>query len=152
VGQSLARYVTVFSFQKWFPLRLAHQPPAVAITDLQHTDVTLPHYNSQAWTHVRGAAATIDRDLGFIGRHLFHGIAETHVLHHYVSVIPFYNADKVSEAIIPVMGRHYRSNTKGRPVGFVKALYTNFRECQWVEPTEGIGEDMQHVIFLSEQE
>lgn len=45
------------------------------------------------------------------------------------------------------MGRHYRSNTKGGPVGFVKALYTNFRECQWVEPTEGVGEDMQHVLF-----
>ncbi|KAF2801005.1 oleate delta-12 desaturase [Melanomma pulvis-pyrius CBS 109.77] len=119
----------------------------VAITYLQHTDATLPHYDSKSWTSIRGAAATIDRDLGFVGRHIFHGIAEMHVLHHYVSVIPFYHAGKASEAIIPVMGPHYRSNTKGGPIGFVKALWTNFRLCQWVEPSEGVGEDMQHVLF-----
>ncbi|KAG5960857.1 Oleate hydroxylase fah12 [Claviceps cyperi] len=114
----------------------------VAITFLQHTDPTLPHYTAEEWNYVRGAAATIDREMGFIGRHLLHGIIETHVLHHYVSSIPFYNADEASEAIKPVMGKHYRSETKDGPVGFIRALWKTARWCQWVEPSaeaEGAG-------------
>ncbi|KAF2174240.1 hypothetical protein M409DRAFT_35333 [Zasmidium cellare ATCC 36951] len=120
----------------------------VAITFLQHTDPTLPHYQSSSWTFIRGAAAMIDRDFGFIGRHLFHGIIETHVLHHYVSTIPFYNADKATEAIKPVLGRHYRSDVAGGPVGFVKSLYRNVRVCQWVEHTEGAVGDGRNVLFF----
>ncbi|KAF6844606.1 fatty acid desaturase [Colletotrichum musicola] len=114
----------------------------VAITFLQHTDPTLPHYTGEQWNFVRGAAATIDREMGFIGRHLLHGIVETHVLHHYVSTIPFYNADEASDAIRPVMGKHYRADVKDGPIGFIKALYKSARMCQWVEPSaqaEGAG-------------
>ncbi|KAF6838346.1 fatty acid desaturase [Colletotrichum plurivorum] len=114
----------------------------VAITFLQHTDPTLPHYTGEQWNFVRGAAATIDREMGFIGRHLLHGIIETHVLHHYVSTIPFYNADEASDAIRPVMGKHYRADVKDGPIGFIKALYKSARMCQWVEPSaqaEGAG-------------
>ena len=60
----------------------------VAITYLQHTDPSLPHYTGASWNYVRGAAATIDREFGFIGRQLLHGIIETHVLHHYVQHHP----------------------------------------------------------------
>ncbi|KAK2606418.1 Oleate hydroxylase fah12 [Conoideocrella luteorostrata] len=123
----------------------------VAITFLQHTDPTLPHYTAEEWNYVRGAAATIDREMGFIGRHLLHGIIETHVLHHYVSSIPFYNADEASEAIKPVMGKHYRSDTKDGPVGFIHALWQSARWCQWVEPSadaEGAGKG---VLFFRNQ-
>lgn len=113
----------------------------VAITFLQHTDPSLPHYDGTSWNFVRGAASTIDREFGFIGRQLFHGIIETHVLHHYVSMIPFYHADEATEAIKPVMGRHYRSNTEGGPIGFLKSLWTTARWCQWVEPSkDAVGE------------
>lgn len=87
------------------------------------------------WNFVRGAAATVDRDMGFIGRHLFHGIIETHVLHHYVSTIPFYNADEATEAIKPVMGIHYKHDTEGGAIGFIRALWRSSRMCQWVEPS-----------------
>ena len=73
--------------------------------------------------------------MGFIGRHLLHGIAETHVLHHYISTIPFYNADEASAAIRPIMGKHYKSDTKDGPVGFMRALWRSCRMCQWVEPS-----------------
>jgi len=106
----------------------------VAITFLQHTDPTLPHYEAKSWNFVRGAAATIDREFGFIGRQLFHGIIETHVLHHYVSTIPFYHADEATEAIKPVMGKHYRSNTEGGPIGFMKSLWHSAKWCGFVEP------------------
>ncbi|KAI9845622.1 MAG: Oleate hydroxylase fah12 [Sclerophora amabilis] len=119
----------------------------VAITYLQHTDPSLPHYEAQSWNFARGAAATIDREFGFIGRHLFHGIIETHVLHHYVSTIPFYNADEASEAIKPVMGIHYRADTRDGPLGFLKSLWTSSRWCQWVEPNEDAVGEGKGVLF-----
>lgn len=120
----------------------------VAITFLQHTDPTLPHYEGHAWTFARGAAATIDREFGFVGRHLLHGIIETHVLHHYISTIPFYHADEATEAIKPVMGQHYRSDTRDGPIGFLKALWTSARWCQWVEPSEGAKGEGKGVLFF----
>ncbi|KAL9100626.1 MAG: hypothetical protein Q9187_009343, partial [Circinaria calcarea] len=95
----------------------------VAIAYLQHTDPSLPHYTPKAWTFTRGAAATIDRDFGFIGRHLFHSVIETHVLHHYVSTIPFYHAAEATEAIKGVMGECYRSDTEGGMLGWLAALW-----------------------------
>ncbi|EGS24093.1 uncharacterized protein CTHT_0000240 [Thermochaetoides thermophila DSM 1495] len=120
----------------------------VAITYLQHTDPSLPHYTEEEWNFVRGAAATIDREFGFIGRHLFHGIIETHVLHHYVSTIPFYNADEATEAIKKVMGRHYRSDTREGPIGFIKAMWRAARWCQWVEPSEGAEGPAKGILFF----
>lgn len=120
----------------------------VAITFLQHTDPTLPHYTPQSWTYVRGAAATIDREFGFIGRQLLHGIIETHVLHHYVSTIPFYNADEATEAIKRVMGRHYRADTKNGSLGFLQAMWRSARWCQWVEPSEGAQGEGKGVLFF----
>lgn len=120
----------------------------VAITFLQHTDPSLPHYTADTWDFVRGAAATIDREFGFIGRSLLHGIIETHVLHHYVSTIPFYNADEATEAIKKVMGKHYRSDTKGGPAGFIGAMYRSARMCQWVEPSEGATDAGKGVLFF----
>ena len=48
----------------------------VMITYLQHTDPALPHYRAGTWNFQRGAAATMDRDFGFIGQHLLHDIIE----------------------------------------------------------------------------
>lgn len=120
----------------------------VTITFLQHTDPSLPHYTPEAWSFARGAAATIDREFGFIGRTLMHGIVETHVLHHYVSTIPFYHADEASEAIKPIMGRHYRSDTEGGALGFLKSMWTSARWCQWVEPSEGAEGEGKGVLFF----
>ncbi|MCJ1357586.1 MAG: Oleate hydroxylase fah12 [Icmadophila ericetorum] len=120
----------------------------VAITFLQHTDPSLPHYEPEAWNFVRGAAATIDREFGFIGRQLLHGIIETHVLHHYVSTIPFYHADEATEAIKPIMGQHYRADVRGGSIGFMKSLYRSARWCQWVEPSEGTTGEAKGVLFF----
>jgi len=120
----------------------------VAITFLQHTDPSLPHYEPEAWNFARGAAATIDREFGFIGRHLMHGIVETHVLHHLISVIPFYHADEASDAIKSVMGQHYRADVQGGSIGFLKALWRNSRMCNWVEPSEGTTGIESHVHFF----
>ena len=120
----------------------------MAITFLQHTDPSLPHYVSSTWTFARGAATTIDREFGFVGRHLFHGIIETHVLHHFVSTIPFYRADEASEAIKPVMGKHYRADVEGGAVGFLKSLWKSARMCHWVEASEGAQGEGKGVLFF----
>lgn len=120
----------------------------VAITFLQHTDPSLPHYTGESWNYVRGAAATIDREFGFIGRQLLHGIIETHVLHHYVSTIPFYHADEATEAIKPIMGRHYRADVEGGSLGFIQSLWKSARWCNWVEPNEGATGEAAGVMFF----
>lgn len=100
----------------------------VFVTFLQHTDPSMPHYTEKEWTFARGAAATIDRDYGFVGQHIFHDIIETHVLHHYVSRIPFYNAREATAAIREVMGEHYRYEGEN----MWKSLWKVVRMCQFV--------------------
>jgi len=79
----------------------------------------------------------MDREFGFIGHYFLHDIIETHVLHHTVPTIPFYNAREATEAIKVVMGEHYRSDTKGGAIGFLKSLWQSTTWCHWVEPCEG---------------
>ncbi|KAM3065597.1 hypothetical protein ACMFMG_011307 [Clarireedia jacksonii] len=107
----------------------------VLITFLQHTDGRLPHFTHSEWTFTRGAAATIDRDFGFIDTHLFHHIVGTHVLHHLVSTIPFYHAQEATEAIKKVMGKHYNAD---RTTPLLTAFWRNQRDCQFVEETPGM--------------
>lgn len=119
----------------------------VAITFLQHTDASMPHYDNKTWTFARGATATIDRDLGFIDTHLFHDIIGTHVCHHLVSTIPFYHAGEASIHIKRVMGQHYKADTK---TGFWTAFWRNQRACKFVEETagaEGSGVYMYRNLF-----
>ncbi|KAL1867764.1 medium-chain fatty acid ethyl ester synthase/esterase 2 [Paecilomyces lecythidis] len=118
-----------------------------AITFLQHTDASIPHYEPQAWSFCRGACATVDRDMGFIGRHIFHRGTDTHVLHHFVSTIPFYHAAEATEAIRKVMGRHYRKSENTGLIGFLKDLWKNYRLCQWVEPVDGAEGEKRGVLF-----
>nr|QHO62446.1 delta(12)-fatty-acid desaturase [Schwanniomyces occidentalis] len=106
----------------------------VFITFLQHSDPKMPHYEAHQWNFARGAAATIDREFGFVGKYIFHDIIETHVLHHYVSRIPFYNAREASEAIKKVMGEHYQYSDENMWV----ALWKSGRWCQYVDGDNGV--------------
>jgi fatty acid desaturase len=109
----------------------------VTITYLHHTDFALPYYPPSSFTFLRGAASTIDRDFGFIGRHLFHGAINTHVLHHHCSKIPFYYAQEASVAMKKVMGEAYISDFEG---SYLAAFWRNYRTCSYVEPVMGKGE------------
>ncbi|KAK6203236.1 oleate delta-12 desaturase [Scheffersomyces amazonensis] len=113
----------------------------VFVTFLQHTDPTMPHYRDSEWTFARGAAATIDRNFGFVGQHIFHDIIETHVLHHYVSRIPFYNAREATDAIRKVMGVHYRYDGENMWVSLWKVI----RSCQFVDDDK---EDAKGVLMF----
>lgn len=133
---SWAHYFGTFNMLvNWFVPWLWVNHWLVFVTFLQHTDALMPHYSDNAWTFARGAAATIDRNYGFIGQHIFHDIIETHVLHHYVSRIPFYNAREASAAIQKVMGEHYRYEGEN----MWKSLWKCLRACQFVSDEDNNG-------------
>ena len=71
----------------------------VGYTWLQHTDVDVPHYESDSWSFVKGAFHTIDRPYGPIFDFLHHRIGSTHVAHHIESSIPHYHAREATNAI-----------------------------------------------------
>ncbi|EDK46444.1 hypothetical protein PVL30_005361 [Lodderomyces elongisporus] len=123
-----------FVLVNWFLPYICVNHWLVFITYLQHSDPQMPHYEAHQWTFARGAAATIDREFGFVGRYIFHDIIETHVLHHYVSRIPFYNAREASEAIKKVMGEHYQHSDENMWV----SLWKSARWCQYVDGKNGV--------------
>ena len=101
----------------------------VMITYLQHTDPLLPHYDANTWTYSRGALCTIDRQwLGPIGAYFFHGISETHVLHHVCSKIPHYHAWEATEALKNRIGKHYRKSNEN----VFLSLWKTVRSCRFV--------------------
>ena len=60
----------------------------VAITYLHHTHPKVPKFEDEAWSFLKGATATVDRDFGWVGKYLLHNVIEYHVVHHlfpYVS-------------------------------------------------------------------
>ena len=118
----------------WFIPYLLVNHWIVFLTYLQHTDITLPHYEDGEWNFARGAAATIDRQFGWVGPFFFHDIIETHVLHHYVSRIPFYNARKATKAIKEVMGDHYMFSDENMFI----TLWKSLRSCEFVEGDNGV--------------
>ncbi|CAI6237923.1 unnamed protein product [Periconia digitata] len=105
----------------------------VAITYLHHTHPKAPHYEAEEWTFIKGAASTVDRDFGFIGRHIFHGIIEYHVVHHMFPRIPFYHAEEATWAIAPVLGERYIQ----QKTNFFGDLWQSFTNCKYVEPGTG---------------
>ncbi|KAJ9271130.1 hypothetical protein DTO212C5_2788 [Paecilomyces variotii] len=101
----------------------------VAITYLHHTHPDVHHYTPEGWTFVKGALATVDRDFGWVGRSLFHGIIDTHVVHHLFPRIPFYKAEEATEAIKPLLGDLYHCEQSS----FIGQLWSTFTTCRYVE-------------------
>lgn len=49
------------------------------LSQLNHTDPTIPHFRGESWSFVAGAAAGVDRPLmGWIGRFFFHNVNISH--------------------------------------------------------------------------
>lgn len=101
----------------------------VAITYLHHNHPDVHHYDAEGWTFVKGALATVDRDFGWVGRHLFHGIIDTHVVHHLFPRIPFYKAEEATEAIKPLLGPLYHQEKRS----FMSQLWSTWTSCKYVE-------------------
>ncbi|KND88027.1 Omega-6 fatty acid desaturase, endoplasmic reticulum [Tolypocladium ophioglossoides CBS 100239] len=100
----------------------------------------LYHFSPESWTFLRGALSTVDRDPGFLLRHLMHHIVDLHVVHHLFPRIPHYHAQEATDAIRPLLGKYYRQESGS----WYGALYRNFRDCQWVEP-DPMAKEMRRV-------
>ena len=46
------------------------------------------------------------------------------------------------------MGAHYRSDTEGGSLGFLRSIWQSARWCQWVEPNEGAKGENASVLFF----
>lgn len=85
------------------------------------------HYSAKQWTFAKGALCTFDRKFfGPIGKHVLHGICETHVAHHISSKIPHYAAWDATEAIKNYVGEYYHYTDEN----FLKSVWTNYRQCK----------------------
>jgi omega-6 fatty acid desaturase (delta-12 desaturase) len=105
----------------------------VLITNLQHTDLALPHYRGEEWTWLKGALCTVDRDYGFLNI-VFHHIADTHVAHHLFSNMPHYHCQEATKALLPILGDYYvRDSVSPGLKGVAEALWTTTQYCQFVE-------------------
>ncbi|KAI8836752.1 CNH domain-containing protein [Chytriomyces cf. hyalinus JEL632] len=100
----------------------------VMITFLQHTDVRVPHYRGDEWNFLRGALSTVDRDFGLLNL-FFHHITDTHVAHHLFSSMPFYNAQRATQAISAKLGKYYLHDDS--PIFL--SLWRSYRACRFVE-------------------
>jgi len=104
----------------------------VAITYLHHTHPSAYHFEAERWNFRDGALSTIDRDFGLVGKHLFHGIIEFHVIHHLFPRIPFYHAEEATQAISGLLGDQYlRVKTS-----FFRDLWVTFTSCRYVEASK----------------
>jgi len=105
----------------------------VAITYLHHTHPDVPKYEPEAWTFLKGALATVDRELGWAGKHMLHNIAEFHVIHHLFSRIPQYHAEEATKAIMPLLGSAYHADKERN---FWTGMWESFTRCQYVVPDD----------------
>lgn len=105
----------------------------VLITDLQHTDPSIPHYRGRAWNWLNGALCTIDRDYGYLNA-VFHHIGDTHVAHHLFSTMPHYHAQEATAALRPTLGPYYVKDSVAPGLrGIAQALYKTTRFCRYVD-------------------
>ncbi|CAD8178615.1 unnamed protein product [Paramecium octaurelia] len=82
------------------------------ITFLQHTDADVPHYDETAWTWLKGALCTIDRNYPLWIDALHFEIGTTHVVHHVFSELPHYNAREANVYVKQVIGDLYNQDAK----------------------------------------
>lgn len=127
--------IPYFIFSAWLSL----------VTYLQHTDEKAYYFSNASWSYLRGALSTIDRtykaiidpfDLGYghILDDIHHNISNGHVAHHiFFTSIPHYNLLKATEAIKPVLGKHYMYDDTPIP----KAFWKSVQKCVFVDTTNG---------------
>lgn len=105
----------------------------VMYTDLQHTDVRIPHYRGEAWNWLQGALCTMDRDYG-VYNIIHHHIGDTHIAHHLFSYMPHYHAEEATAAIKPILGKYYLEDNKTPGIfGVAEALYETATHCRYVD-------------------
>ena len=142
----LAKCVSVWGFSAVFFNYLVPQTICnfylCAITFMQHTHESVPHFNSEEWTWLRGALSTIDRSMGSHVDWRLHHIVDSHVVHHIFSDMPFYGAKAATPYVKEHLGIYYKSNLGSKVLGseylgYWKDFYSSMSRAVVV----GVGED-----------
>lgn len=98
------------------------------VTFLHHNDETTPWYSESAWTQVKGALSSIDRDYGFIINMLSNNI-HLHQIHpHYY----LHEATAAFQKAFPYL-------TRRRTGSNIAAFYKNLRN--WVVGSGALDKD-----------
>lgn len=110
----------------------------VSVTWLHHTDPSIPQFDAENWTWMKGAlAGTLDRPLYDWVDELSHHISSTHVVHHLFHEIPHYHAPEATKAIREYLEPKGMYNYDPTPV--FKALWKLCHRCHYVSSiTDGI--------------
>jgi len=109
----------------------------VLYTWLQHTDVDIPHYDTDTWTWAKGAFSTVDRPYGRIIDFVHHRIGSTHVAHHVNCTIPHYKAVKATKALKKAFPDLYLYDPTPIPLAMFRVVKNCFR-VQRVPGAEGM--------------
>ena len=112
------------------PRYLLHTRPCLR----RRAAAAVPHFGTDEFSWLRGALATVDRPYPWPIDHLHHHIGSTHVLHHLNPRIPHYRAQAATAALVPVLGPHYRHDT--RPIA--RAAAQTVAACLFVRGERGV--------------
>lgn len=129
----LAAWASAFGF--WHMAALYLGPLAftncwlVLYTWLQHTDVDVPHFESEDFNFIKGAFMSIDRPYGPVFDFLHHRIGSTHVVHHIDCTIPHYHALEATKAVQKAFPGCYLYD----PTPLLPAMWRVARDCIAVE-------------------
>lgn len=110
----------------------------VATTWLHHTDPSVPHFDSDNWTWMKGSlAGTIDRPMNCVINFFSHNISSTHVVHHLFHEIPHYHAVEATAAIRAYLEPKGMYNFD--PVDMEIAMWRVVKTCHFVDShTDGV--------------
>jgi len=104
----------------------------VTVTWLQHTDPTVPQFDTEHWSWIKGAiAGTIDRPTHAWVNYCSHNICTTHVVHHLFHEIPHYHAVEATAAVRAYLEPQGLYNYDPTPI--LKALWRVCKKCHYVE-------------------
>lgn len=94
----------------------------------------MPHYDERAWTWLKGALCSIDRNYHPAVNYLQHHIGTTHVVHHLFAELPHYNAPIANIYVKNILGDLYYKDKK--PLS--KALFEAGKLCCVEHKGEGV--------------
>ncbi len=102
------------------------------VTYMQHVAPEVPVYDTEDWSYLKGALATVDRNYGPFNW-LTHHIGNQHVIHHIFPTIPHYRAEEAMAAIEPILGPLRIKSDRFVLADFVRTLIG----CHYVVRGEG---------------
>lgn len=108
-------YLTLITFLQHVTIQLIHQATYLTCSCLNQTEDYVPHYDASAWSWLKGALCTIDRNYPEFINALHYDIGSTHVVHHIFHEMPHFNAREANVYLKQIIGTAYYHDKKSIP-------------------------------------